>query len=248
MRRKPSGYWTKERCGEVASLCNSRSEFRLKYISAYNNSWEFGWLDEICTHMNIAGNLRKRLVYSYEFSDNYVYVGITCNMNRRNKQHFEIGGAVFEHIHESKLLPINKILSDGIVDVENACELESFWVNKYLIDGWNILNKIKTGGLGGNILKWDKINYSKVAILCETRKEFSIRFVSAYINARKNGWLDDICSHMISRRKPKNYWDFDSCRDAAKKYNTRYDFSHKCSGAYFVSKKNNWLDIFYPKY
>lgn len=248
MSRRPSGYWTKERCNEVANLCSTRSEFRIKYVSAYNNSWEYGWLDELCAHMDIKGNLKKRLVYSYEFSDNFVYVGITCNMDRRNKQHCEIGGAVFEHINKSNILPIRKILSDGVVDVRKAQELEKMWVDRYSINGWNILNKMKTGGLGGNTIVWDKTNCLNVAILCKTRKEFSIRFVSAYINARKNGWLDEICSHMILLRKPKNYWNFENCKEAAKKYNTRFDFSHKCSGAYFVSKKNNWLDAFYPKY
>lgn len=240
-------YWTKERCTEVALLCNSKTEFRTKYVSAYNNSWKFGWLYELCSHMAVLGNSRKRLVYAYEFSDNFVYVGITCNKKRRNKQHFEIGGAVYEHILQTKLHPIKKIISDGYVEVSEAQKLEYETVEKYLIGGQYLLNKMKTGGLGGNIIIWDKIKCINVAQTCKTRKEFSIKFSSAYISARKNGWLNEICSHMIYQRNPKNYWNFDNCKNAALECCNRFMYSRKYSGAYYIANKNNWVDIFYPK-
>ena len=49
--RKPSGYWTKERCGEEAKKYNTRSEFREYASGALTTATKAGWLDEICGHM-----------------------------------------------------------------------------------------------------------------------------------------------------------------------------------------------------
>lgn len=50
-KRKPSGYWTKERCWEESKKYNSRSEFNNKATSAYQMALRNKWLDEICSHM-----------------------------------------------------------------------------------------------------------------------------------------------------------------------------------------------------
>jgi len=244
MRKLPN-YWTKERCSEVALMCDSRSEFCNLYKGAYKRAYINGWLDELCLHMKPIGNLRKRLVYSYEFSDNYVYVGLTCNDKRRDRQHNNEISPVKNHIIEFNVKPIKKILSDGYICVNEAQILENYWVYKYKNEGWNILNTKKTGGLGGNTLYWTKEKCREVANKCKSRKEFSIKYVSAYINSRNNKWLDEICSHMIRIRKPIGYWNYENCKTAAMNFKSRFDFSHKCSGAYFISAKNKWLDEFY---
>jgi|ERR1035437_854937 hypothetical protein len=245
MRKSPN-YWTKECCREVALKCKSKTEFHIKYISAYNCSWKNKYLDEICSHMKPLGNTHKRLVYSYEFSNNYVYVGITCNEKKRNRDHFNGISPVREHMNRYKLKPIKKILTNGYINVEIASKLEGNYLEKYKNNGWHILNKNKTGGLGGNILYWTKEKCAEAALKCSTRKEFSIKYVSAYISARKNMWLNDICDHMIYKRRPKGYWNYETCKKAALKYSNRFDFSHKCSSAYFISSNNNWLNEFYP--
>jgi len=79
---KPMYYWTKERCQEVALLCESRYNFQKNYGRAYRVSYENKWLDEICKHMKNIGNIFKRLVYLCEFQDGYVYIGITCNRKK----------------------------------------------------------------------------------------------------------------------------------------------------------------------
>lgn len=246
MRKSPN-YWTYERISVVALKCETRTEFCDTYKGAYKRARINGWLDEICVNMKLVGNLRKRLVYSYEFLNNSVYIGITCNEKRRNRQHYNEKGIIKNQIIKSKSLPIKKILSEGYVNVEEAQKLEGYWVHKYKNDGWDVLNKIKAGGLGGNIIYWTKENCKKVALQCKTRKEFSIKFSSAYISSRKNGWLNEICGHMKRIRKPQGHWNYNNCKNVASNCKTRFDFSRKYSGAYFVSNKNKWLDDFYQK-
>lgn len=243
---REKGYWTKENCYNEALKHSNRTSFYTYSSGAYGSSYKNGWLDEVCSHMEILGNLRKRLVYVYEFSDNSVYVGITCNESRRNNQHLNLFGSVFEHIKKTGLMPIKKIISEGYIYVGSAQQLEYDTVEKYKLDNWNILNKVKTGGLGSNIIKWDKETCRKIALTCSSRVEFSKVNSSAYISARKNGWLDEICEHMVWLQRPVGYWTYEKCKEAAKNYTNRFDFSHKCSHAYLLSTKNGWLDEFIP--
>jgi hypothetical protein len=48
---KPSNYWTKEKCLEIASSYNSKQEFQRNASGAYSAAQKHGWLKEICIHM-----------------------------------------------------------------------------------------------------------------------------------------------------------------------------------------------------
>ena len=48
--------------------------------------------------------------------------------------------------------------------------------------------------------------------------------------------------------KPRGHWDIkENCRVEALKYTTRNDFKKGSGGAYEVTRRNGWLDEFYPK-
>ena len=49
---------------------------------------------------------------------------------------------------------------------------------------------------GANCLIWSKNNCMVEAKKYKSRKEFSLNKNSAYDSARRNGWLNDCCTHM----------------------------------------------------
>ena len=49
--KKPSGYWTKERCIEDAKKYSARFVWQKKSNSAYNSARINDWVDECCEHM-----------------------------------------------------------------------------------------------------------------------------------------------------------------------------------------------------
>lgn len=51
--RKPTGYWTKDRCQIEALKYNGRKLFQKNSASAYQYSLKNKWLDEICSHMDV---------------------------------------------------------------------------------------------------------------------------------------------------------------------------------------------------
>ena len=119
------GYWSKERCKEEAVKYKTRSELKLNCNSAYLTTHNNGWIDEICSHMVINNGLSKRCIYVYEFSDNYAYIGLTYNLENRNKRHLvDTRSSVYKHIEKTSILPTIKQLTDYI-DATDASILES---------------------------------------------------------------------------------------------------------------------------
>jgi len=241
-KRKSSGYWTYERCKEDALKYKTRNEYRIKSGSSYDRAWKSGWLDNICLHMELVGNRYKRCIYAYEFSDNNVYVGLTHNLDERQKiRNYDISDSVTKHINKTGLTPVRKQLSDYI-DINSARKLEGDIVYNYKNDGWSILNKCKTGGIGGNYLRWTKDRCMGVALLCKNKKEFYNDYRNAYSSALRNGWISSIYVIFNTSYHKKFIYNKESCGIEALKYKTKREFKINCRGMYEASLRNGWHD------
>jgi len=194
---KPMKNWEKEKCQEVALKCKTRFEFQKKYGSAYSSCFENDWLDDVCTHMKVCGNIYKRLIYQFEFEDNNIYIGLTCDSNRRMIEHSK-KGPVYEHMLKTELIPKFKIITD-FLKIEDAVKMENYYVNYYKNLKFNILNKAKTGSLGFDISKTliSKWNYNackKESLKYTSRSTFSKNNQRAYKSSLKNKWIDEFYS------------------------------------------------------
>ena len=78
--------WTVDEIKKVASKCRYRSELRKEYQGAAVAAKRFGIYEEICSHMKPMGNRFLRTIYSIEFEDKSVYVGLTFNFEQRKKK------------------------------------------------------------------------------------------------------------------------------------------------------------------
>lgn len=55
--------------------------------------------------------------------------------------------------------------------------------------------------------------------------------------------LDEICSHMkIYETKPRGYWSYEKCLEAALLCKTKKEFKDKYSSAIYPARKNGWVD------
>lgn len=226
--------WTKEKCRIEALKYEFRSDFNKNSGSAYHASLKYKILDEICSHMKNIGHQYKRCIYVYEFLDNSVYVGLTFNLDKRHKQHLK-KGTVYNYIQLGKEYEL-KQLTDYI-DVNSAKKKEYDFVKQYKTNGWKILNKSKTGGLGSTKNSWSKEKCQIEALKYTTRFEFQKKSNGAYNSAWSNKWLNDICSHMINR-----VWTKEKCQIEALKYSSREEYSMNSSGSYCAALKNKWLN------
>lgn len=87
---------------------------------------------------------------------------------------------------------------------------------------------------------WIKENCALEALKYSSRTEFQKQSSGAYDASLKNGWLNDLCVHMV--RPHYKIWTKDKCAEEALKYESRINFSNNCKGAYYTSIKNGWTD------
>jgi predicted GIY-YIG superfamily endonuclease len=187
--------WTYDMLKEEALKYNSRSSFRKENYPAYSSSQRKGILDEICSHMKRLGNIYNRFVYTIEFENGSVYVGLTCDLERRKLQHIKNSS----NKYVSELIYTNikyKFNTDNILyDVNEAIKIECLLIEKYRNKGYKVLNISKGGGLGGNVIKWTDENIKEEALKYNNRSSFK-RSSLLYSTACKRGILDEICKHM----------------------------------------------------
>lgn len=190
--------WNRENSQEIALLYNSRREFSKKNHYVYKMSCRNGWIDDICQHMKIRGNTTKRMIYSYLFPDNSIYVGLTYNIDIRNSQHMSDlrPTTVGKYRIKTGLIPI-LIKHTDYIPTEEAKLKEGEILNLYKLEGYNILNVSKTGALGGGTIKCNKDDCIKAVSLCKTSKEFRDNHKKEYWAAQRHGWLAEITSNLI---------------------------------------------------
>lgn len=79
-----------------------------------------------------------------------------------------------------------------------------------------------------------------------TQTSFKEDCSSAYNVAYANGWLKEY-TWFEEGKKPNGYWHvYEHCKEAASKCRTKSEFSRKHYAGWDWSKRNGWLDEFFP--
>lgn len=179
------------------------------------------------------------------------YVGRTKELRRRHQSHcrgrkHKNGTITFDCIYsfcyEKQIeIPEPIILCKNLTGEESLIK-EDFWVNFFRNNGWNVLNKAKTGiksGSLGHVKVWDYDSCKIESKKYRTRSEFKKGSYGAYDMCRKNGWLDEFIKKDGKHRN--GFWKIkNNVIDEAKKYDQITDFIRCSGGAYNAAKKYGW--------
>ena len=245
---KSHNFWTKEECQKESIKYKTKKEFRKNNSWAYRISLNNNWIEDICSHMKVLGNLKKRCIYVYEFSDKSAYIGLTCNVDERHNEHLK-KGSVCNHMKMNSIYTLKKLTD--YIDVDEAKLLEGEFVKKYKLNGWKILNKIKTGGTGGKDIKWNKEKCYEESLKYLTTRYFKNCNRSVYNKCKKNKWLKDFkhltddINHIV--QKPSGYWSKDECYEESLKCKTKKELARLNATVYNKCCKNKWINEFFPK-
>jgi predicted GIY-YIG superfamily endonuclease len=192
--------WTYEECKKVSLMFENKGDFRKSYGGAYHAIRDNKWF-ELYDHMNIIGNKYNRLVYVYEFENNFCYVGLTSNINRRNNQHlYDESSAVYIHIKINKIEP-KLIIKTDYIKVEDSILMEEKVLIDYKDKGWNILNKVKTGSIEGNGLIWTKEACIKEIQKYKNLKDFRENCGGAHNSIQRNKWAEELYTKYFKEYK-----------------------------------------------
>jgi predicted GIY-YIG superfamily endonuclease len=237
--------WSREKCFEAAKKCNSKSEFLKKYCGAYSYAKKHGFLSEIQQNFEIIGSKYNRCIYVCEFPNKNVYVGLTYNFENRKKQHLnDIGSSVFKYIKETNLLPNFKQITE-YVGYKEASILEGEILEKYKNDGWKILNRVKTGGLGSKDAvisrKWTKEKCIETINSCKTYKELWTNYSGMFEPLRRYGLLEEAKNKLNAKTRHAKWTKNDAIKES-KKYGTIKELMKDNYGLYSFMLKHNLRD------
>lgn len=238
-RRDGNTKYTKDQCLEAAKKCHSRVEFYKKHPGLSLAAKYHGWYEECCEHMGKRGN-KQRLIYAYEFTlYQSVYIGLTFNIEVRNKRH-QKEGAVFEFANQHGVnIPEPKILTDLMLEEQAATE-EGVWVDYYRNHGWRILNKIRTGSLGGQ----EKLDYNLQAIEESMKGYKSLTDWSAdyksYREYIRQHNLDYLLDKHFPNRMVKKYDNYEECKKTYDRCSSLTELKLRFPGALAAAKRHGW--------
>ena len=233
VRKQLTPKWTEENLIEIISQYETRAELKKNNSPAFQAASKKGLLPKF-----FPNNYSKRFRHLYVFlfhNSNAVYVGLTCNVNERYKNHLnpDKRSSVLKYINKTNETFEFKVLTDTPLPELIAAEKECEIIDEYKLNGWTLLNRNKGGGLGGFSI-WTYEKLKELSLTYTHQKDFILNEKRAYEYAQKIRVLNDICSHMV---KTYNQSTYDEMLEEAKKYTNPRDFKKNSKTIYNKSKR-----------
>lgn len=244
-KKVPNGYWTEENIRIKASKYKTKLDFKNNCETAYNRANQLNIMDDL--GFNLTGSTSKRCIYAIEFQDNSVYIGLTYKFTKRIYDHFNDysrNSSARKHLESNPNLKYIARQLTGYIDKEDASNLERDYLIFYKKDNWNILNKAKAGGLGGNYNKWSKEKVLEAALKYSKAAEFKYsKDGSGYCYAVRHKFTNELVYKGNNLRKIRIFWNEELCLKTFLKYkNYKELIKSKDSGAYTYASRNNLLN------
>lgn len=223
--RRPNGYWTKDKCAEVAKKFNHRKDFEIAHPSAYVAARRNNWLNEICSHMVPKSSRLTRCVYEIvDHSARKAYIGITYSIPKRMSQH-RASEKMKEHFPNGiELRPLVENVSET-----TAQKLEHVHIERYKYLNYDVVNIRPAGGLGGAKRKYTYEVCMSEAKKYDTLKDFRENAKYCYVSASRAGWLSGITSHMKTVRRCNGYWSKEKVMEEMRKCKNYSEFVNSSS-------------------
>lgn len=245
-RAVPNGYWTKERCAEIAAKCGTRLEFVRANQSAYKVAQENGWLDELCSHMRVRGNQKLRLLYAIIApGKKRIYIGLSFDAQARYEQHKERGTPL---VRDLLAQPHRLAVCSRIYDLNEAAILEKRLIAHFKRKGWLVANISKGGGLGLPDKHWTRERLQDAADCHETRREFARNDPRGYNAAVTSGLLDALFEGHPNQGMTHRKFTDAMLQAIADTCVTRKDFELKDGSAHRAASRRGIMDKLFERH
>lgn len=237
---------------QVAKKYTKLSVFRKKDKRIYDIAYErnmipsFTWLER---NEEVIENGFHDCVYVYEFIGlRTAYIGRTINKQHRDNAHRNNIKDCVRMFADSVgvNVPEVKYIISGI-SPKMGCKVEAETIANYLNDGWILLNKQKSSGLG-TLTTVSKKAYINFAKQFEYWNDLYKASVSKFNMIKKYGW-DKECSWLKDKKAKNGTWSkatFEKIADEASKYTSRTEFMNGASAAYERARSQGWVSKLFP--
>ena len=202
-------------CKSVAEQYTTMNDFYENRRHIYAQSVKHGWIDEFTwLEKGTFWEEKLRVVYLYEVSDGSVYIGLTKNIDLRDKAH----RGLMQNSGKSSLreycllngleIPKPKILESGLT-VTEAQVSERKWIREFKNKGVNVINKTGGGEIGGlPFFAYEcksKEDIVKEASKYKNREDVKKRNQLLYYFIKKNGLIDKCFPNKQKHKDSHNY-------------------------------------------
>lgn len=221
------------------------------------NNWlkDYTWLKN-----NREAKVKKSVVYSYEFSDHSVYVGLTNSLNRRDQQHRERryhsnGKPQYDGVLDYSLkynieIPEVKILTNNLTREESGLQ-EIKWIQYYKDNGWKIINRNRGGATGVGVI--NKSKWTHETVIEEAKKYKNMEQMcrenhSAYKYMEKwNLKKDCFPDAKLQVHQPNRIYTKELIEETVRKCPRKTDLRNMDMAMYQYLFSHGLLYEFYPK-
>lgn len=247
-------------CESVAKQYNTMYDFYMNRRRCYAKAVKNGWIDNFTwLEKGKIWEALLHLIYVYEVSDGSVYIGLTKNMERRDRQH---RGLIHPNSKSSLReyceikgfeIPKPRILESGLTIVE-AQAAEKKWIKKYRDDGINVLNKTNGGEIGSLPFFAYEENFNNKdidEIINEVRNykqlwQVKYKRPKLYDFICENN-LIDVCFPNRQKHKDNREYSQTFIAELIKKYPQKNDLRKGDVAAYMYLREHGLLYKYYPK-
>ena len=258
------GYWSEDKVWAVAKQYTSKNDFCKYEPVAYKWAGRYGILDKMSWMKSPTYNERRENrdseVYAYIDEENkVVYVGLTIDSQNRKRSHkYQKNSAVRKHF--GKNIPEPLILLSQLT-IDESTYWEEYYKNKFIHEGYRILNIAPTGlGTGsiGGISKWSSREvvfekshkyhsrsefkrkaggWTKSRVFEEShkytnKKDFEANAKTAFIIATQKGWIKQMTWLQPLPLGHISEWTRENIIKESKKYTSKTEFAIKSPTAY----------------
>lgn len=237
LKHKSNGYWTKDRCHEVALKYNHRGEFRKNDASVYRIVHSKKWIDELCSHMNYVNEY-----WNYEKCK----IEALKHTSRTQFQKKSKGAYRFAHLNDFLDNICSHMIKIG--NRERRC-VYVFEFNDncaYIGLTYNLIVREIDHNRKGPVylhLKNTIYKYKLLQLTDYIKKEDAQKIEEeAILKYENDGWMLLNSQYKSTLGGNIIYWTYEKCKEEALKYKYRNEFRKINAGAYNSAWKNKWLD------
>lgn len=257
-KKKPNGYWTKERCAAEAKKYDTFTEFQKYAGAAANATRRNTWIDDICQHM-----VQRSSSNGYWTKERCQQEALKYDSISEFRKYGKgaVGAATqngwWKEI-TSHMTP--KRCPDGYW-TEERCRAESRkhqTKTAFNTAASTAVKRAKELGIYDEITAhmviderrdgskpdgyWTKSRCLELAANYDTKADYRRAFPGAFLAAYQNGWWEEVSQLLTESRTPNGYWTKNRCRTAAQDFEHRSDFKGAFPTAYARAREKGWLD------
>jgi hypothetical protein len=222
--RKPSGYWTKNKCLNSAKKYFTIQEWSLSDGAAYDAAKRNKWMTEATKHMLKVVSHGEMTIYRYLLQRD-----LDFELQKR-----------FDNLIDKSYLPYDFYLPDFNLLIEYQGR-QHFKVSKSSMFKKDFDAMQRRDQLKRDYAQQNNINLLEIASQIVQEIEDEITSCIKEINPDADFKIRELTNDEIKKIKKLGYWDKESVIAEAKKYKTLTEWMYCGNASQQIARKNGWF-------